>query len=98
MSPIASPRLISIGSQNAELAVIPASNVKHLMLHPRVVEAVEAGRFHVHAVEHVDQGIELLTGLPAGAADADGNYPEGSVNRAVQVRLQAFNEVRRASL
>ena len=75
--------------------LIPASNVKHLMLHPRVVDAVRDGRFHIHAVAHVDQGIELLTGVAAGTPDADGSYPEGTVNRAVQDRLAAFNEVRR---
>ncbi|PJK27448.1 Lon protease family protein [Minwuia thermotolerans] len=76
--------------------LIPASNVKHLMLHPRVVDAVREGRFHIHAVEHVDQGIELLTGTAAGQADDKGVYPEGTVNRAVQDRLKEFNDIRKA--
>jgi predicted ATP-dependent protease len=67
--------------------LIPEANVKHLMLRPRVVEAVEQGRFHLFAVETVDQGIALLTGLPAGEPDEHGVYPEGSVNRRVGDRL-----------
>jgi lon-related putative ATP-dependent protease len=75
--------------------VIPAANVKHLMLRRDVVAAVEAGRFRIHAVRHVDEGIELLTGVPAGTADAAGEYPEGSVNRRVRDRLRSFAERRR---
>jgi lon-related putative ATP-dependent protease len=67
--------------------LIPESNVKHLMLRHDVVEAVEEGKFHVYPVEHVDQGIELLTGRPAGERDEEGNYPEGSINALVEKRL-----------
>ncbi len=70
--------------------LIPATNVKHLMLRADVVDACREGRFHVYAVDHVDQGIEILTGVPAGAADDSGEYPIGSVNRAVSRRLAAF--------
>jgi len=76
--------------------LIPASNVKHLMLHRRVVEASEAGRFRIFAVETIDQGLEILTGLPAGARDADGCFPEGSVNARVEARLIELAEKRRA--
>ncbi len=75
--------------------LIPASNVKHLMLRRPVVEAVEAGRFHVYPVETIDQGIALLTGLDAGEPDADGRFPEGSVNRRVEDRLSELAEQRR---
>ena len=67
--------------------LIPASNVKHLMLRHDVVEAVAAGEFHVYPVAHVDEGIELLTGIPAGERSGDGNFPEHSVNGRVQRRL-----------
>lgn len=67
--------------------LIPAANVKHLMLDQRVVDAVSAGRFRVIAVETIDQGIEILTGVPAGVRDANGVYPEGSVNRRAEDRL-----------
>jgi lon-related putative ATP-dependent protease len=67
--------------------IIPASNRRHLMLDGRVISAVRDGRFHVWAVEGVDEGIELLTGLPAGEQGADGAYPEGTIHRRVHDRL-----------
>jgi lon-related putative ATP-dependent protease len=72
--------------------LIPASNVKHLMLRADVVEAAEKGLFHVWPVETVDEAVELLTGVPAGERGADGRYPEGSVNRRVDDRLASFAE------
>ncbi len=78
--------------------LIPASNVKHLMLAPRVVEAVRDGRFHVYPVHTVDEGIELLTGMPAGERRPDGTYPEGTVNRRVIDRLAEMAERRQAFL
>ena len=74
--------------------LIPAANVQHLMLRQDVVEAVEAGRFHLYPVETVDQGIEILTGLPAGELDEVGAYPEGSVNHLVKARLAELAEKR----
>jgi predicted ATP-dependent protease len=76
--------------------LIPASNVKHLMLHRRVVEAAEQGQFRIFAVETIDQGLEILTGQPAGARDADGSFPEGSVNARVEARLIELADKRRA--
>jgi lon-related putative ATP-dependent protease len=76
--------------------LIPQSNVKHLMLRQDVVEAVEAGEFHIYALTHVDQGIEILTGMPAGEPDEDGNYPEESINGRVKARLKALAEARQA--
>ncbi|MEO0730143.1 MAG: ATP-dependent protease, partial [Pseudomonadota bacterium] len=70
--------------------LIPAANAQHLMLRPDVVAACEAGKFAIHAVETIDQGIEILTGVAAGEVDADGRYPDGSVNGRVQARLEAF--------
>ena len=72
--------------------LIPASNVKHLMLRRDIVEAVEEGRFHIYAVETVDQGIEILTGKPAGEPDEEGEYPADSVNGRVLNRLQMMAE------
>ncbi|HSR71888.1 MAG TPA: ATP-binding protein [Kiloniellales bacterium] len=76
--------------------LIPQSNVKHLMLHRRVIDAVEAGRFHIYPVETIDQGLEILTGLPAGSRAADGTFPEGTFNRTVEDRLARLAEARRA--
>jgi len=74
--------------------LIPASNVKHLMLRRDVVQAVEGGQFYVYPVETVDQGIELLTDLPAGERDEEGNYPQGSINERVEKRLTELAEER----
>jgi hypothetical protein len=60
------------------------------MLRADVVEACRGGRFAVYPVESIDQGIALLTGVPAGEADDAGAYPLGSVNRAVAARIGAF--------
>jgi len=72
--------------------LIPASNVKHLMLRADVIEAVRAGSFHVWPVETVDQGMELLSGVPMGERTAEGEYPEGSVNALVASRLAELAE------
>lgn len=74
--------------------IIPASNVRHLMLRREVVDAVAAGRFHIYAVQTIDEGMSLLTGLPAGVAE-NNVYPAGSVNRLIQDRLNEFAEKRR---
>jgi lon-related putative ATP-dependent protease len=84
------------GMNGDQGVLIPASNVKHLMLRPDVVEAVAAGRFHVYPVETIDQGIELLTGVPAGEPDETGAFPAGSVNQRVEARLRELAERRLA--
>lgn len=70
--------------------LIPAANVKHLMLREDVVAACTAGQFRVFSVQSIDEGLEILTGKPAGARDDKGEYPIGSVNRSVEVKLQAL--------
>ncbi len=75
--------------------LIPASNVKHLMLRGDVVDAVRRGMFNVYAVTTIDEGIELLTGRRAGALRKDGTYPPDSVNRLVQDRLLELADKRR---
>ena len=76
--------------------VIPAPNVQHLMLRQDVVEAVEAGQFHVYSMQTVDQAIELLTGVPAGERDEEGNFSEGSINQLVEARLIELSAKQRA--
>ncbi|MHB1062620.1 MAG: Lon protease family protein [Thiobacillus sp.] len=70
--------------------LIPASNVAHLMLRQDVVDAAKAGRFHVYAVETVDQALELLTGVAVGTPDA-----EGSLDQRVAQRIKHLAELRR---
>ncbi|MBI4182498.1 MAG: AAA family ATPase [Proteobacteria bacterium] len=77
-------------------ALIPFANAKHLMLERKVVDAVKAGRFRVIPVKTIDQGIEVLTGIPAGERDANGAFPPGSLNQRVEARLVEFAEKRRA--
>jgi predicted ATP-dependent protease len=74
--------------------LIPASNLPHLMLQQRVIDAVEEGRFHIYPVETLDQGIAILTGVPAGEPDAEGHYPEESINGKVMARLSEMAEKR----
>ena len=70
--------------------MIPATNMRHLMLQDEVVEAVKAGKFRICAVKTIEEGIELLTGVPAGKRGKDGQYPEGTIYRGVVDRLKAF--------
>ena len=65
------------GLNGEQGVIVPAANRRHLMLDEHVVAAVREGRFHVWAVESVDQGIEILTGAPAGERSSDGAYPAG---------------------
>ena len=70
--------------------IIPRTNVKDLMLREDVLKAVDEGRFHVWAIDNVDDGIEILTGVKAGVMDKKGRYPRGTVNYAVQKNLEMF--------
>ncbi|MGI9416598.1 MAG: Lon protease family protein [Geminicoccaceae bacterium] len=67
--------------------IIPHTNVDNLMLRQDVIDSVEQGQFRVYAVETIDQGMELLTGEIAGTRDADGRFPEGTINRRIADRL-----------
>ena len=75
--------------------IIPRSNVQNLMLRQEVVQAAQQGAFHVYAVEHVDQALELLLDLPMGERDADGNYPQDSINGHIERRLAQLAAIRR---
>ncbi|HEX6541933.1 MAG TPA: AAA family ATPase, partial [Ktedonobacterales bacterium] len=68
--------------------LIPRANARNLMLRDDVVAAVEAGKFHIYAISTADEGIELLTGIPAGRPDRDNRYLEGTVNARVTQMLR----------
>lgn len=70
--------------------LIPEANRGQLMLRNDVLEATEQGKFHIYAVKHVDEGIEVLTGMPTGERNEDGEYPEGTINHKVEERLRSF--------
>lgn len=84
------------GLTGSQGVLIPASNIRNLMLRRDVVEAVAAEQFHVYPVATVDQGIEVLTGVPAGQRDAAGQFPAGSINYVVERRLSDFADRARA--
>ncbi|MFC1935602.1 Lon protease family protein [Chloroflexota bacterium] len=68
--------------------IIPASNVKNLVLRDDVVQAVRDDLFTIYAVETVEQGMEILTGVSAGESDENGSYPEGTLNYSINKRLE----------
>ncbi len=76
--------------------LIPASNVKHLMLRERVRQAVAEGRFHIYPVKTIDQCMEVLTGVAAGHRDAEGNFASGTINQRVTAQLAALASKRRS--
>ena len=76
--------------------LLPKSNVKNLVLRKDVVEAVRKGKFHIWAAETVDDGIELLTGIPAGTRSKSGHWTEKSIGARVDARLKHFAEQAKA--
>ncbi len=73
--------------------IIPQSNLDNLMLKDEVLAAVRAGQFHLYAVQTIDQGIEILTGVQAGQKDENGSYPEDSIFARADTKLQKFHQV-----
>jgi len=72
--------------------MIPHQNVNELALNDEVIDAVQQGKFHIYAVETIDQGIEILTDVPAGECNADGEYPVGSIHYLVSQQLKAYTD------
>ncbi len=75
--------------------LIPAANVEHLMLRDNVIDAARAGKFRIIPVRHIDEGIALLTGKPAGKRGKKGSFPKNSVNARVEATLRRYAEQRR---
>jgi predicted ATP-dependent protease len=86
----------AIGAKGNEGVLIPKTNVRNLMLNDQVREAVAKGKFHIYPVTTIDEGISLLTGVPAGKLRADGSYPKGTVNALVVARLNELAEKARS--
>jgi lon-related putative ATP-dependent protease len=86
------------GHMNGQGVIIPKANVRHLMLRHDVVEAVRAGSFRIYAISTIDEGMQILTGLPAGERDASGKFPERTVNHRVEARLITLAEKQIAAL
>jgi predicted ATP-dependent protease len=80
------------GMNGRQGVVIPVQNVKNLMLNKEVIAAVRERNFHIWAVSTIDEGIEILTGTPAGSLQTDGSWPEGTVNFLIDRRLREMAE------
>lgn len=85
------------GLNNKQGVIIPQQNVKHLMLKDEVIKAVEDGKFHIYAIETVEEGIEILTGLKAGEKDKEDKYPENTVFYKVDKKLRKYSKLARKS-
>ncbi len=81
------------GLKGNEGVMIPWQNVANLMLKDEVIEAVREGMFHIYPVKSIDEGIEILTGVPAGTRDENGNYPENTVFCMVQTKIEKFARI-----
>ena len=75
--------------------LIPKANVKNLMLRQDVIDAVSDKMFHIYPIETIEQGIEVLTGIPAGEMDEEGSFPEDTVNHRVIAWLEEMAETQR---
>jgi predicted ATP-dependent protease len=83
------------GLSTNQAVVIPASNVKHLMLRTEVVRAASEGQFRIYAIRHADEGIELLTGRAAGIRAPDSHFPAESINGLIEQKLRHYAGLRR---
>ncbi len=85
------------GLTGSQGVVIPQANIQNLMLNEDVMQAVAEGNFHIWAMETIDQGLALFSGLAVGVLDEQGNYPDDSLNGQVMRALAAFEEATRSS-
>ena len=72
--------------------IIPIQNVRNLHLTDEIIENVKEKKFHIYAVSTIDEGIEILTGVPAGKQNKDGKYPAGTINHLVYEKLKKYYE------
>lgn len=81
------------GLDGSHGVMIPVQNVENLQLNDDVVEAVKNNLFHIYAVSTIDEGIEVLTGVPAGKKDKDGKFPAGTVNYLAYEKLKKYAKI-----
>ena len=81
------------GLDGSHGVMIPVQNVNNLQLSDEVVEAVKNKKFHIYAISSIDEGIEVLTGVPAGKKDKDGKFPAGTINYLVYEKLKKYAKV-----
>lgn len=85
----------AFGLNGQQGVIIPRQNIRNLMLDEEIVNAVREKLFNIWAVDHIDQGLEILTGMPAGSKDENGMFPEDSIHGRVNRKLSEWNEKRR---
>lgn len=81
------------GLDGSHGVIIPIQNVNNLSLSDEIIEDVKIGKFHIYAISTIDEGIEILTGVPAGKKDINGRFPAGSINYLVQEKLKKYASV-----
>ncbi len=84
--------LCKVRGLNGHGVIIPRRNIKHLMLKQEVVDAVRDGKFFIYPIDKMEEGLEILTGMPAGELKEDSTYPEGTINYLVMKRLQEISD------
>ena len=80
------------GLNGEQGVMIPIQNVRNLHLSDEVIECVKNGKFHIYAISTIDEGIEILTGVPAGKQNKDGKFPAGTINYLVYEKLKGYYE------
>ena len=80
------------GLDKTQGVIIPRRNIKHLMLKQEVIDAVRDGKFSIYPIEKMEEGLEILTGMPAGELMEDKTYPENTINYLVMKRLNEISD------
>ena len=81
------------GLDGSHGVMIPVQNIDNLQLSDEIIQAVKEKKFHIYAVSTIEEGIEVLTGVPAGKKDKDGHFPAGTVNRLVYEKLKKYAKI-----
>ena len=81
------------GLDGSHGVMIPVQNIDNLQLSDEIIQAVKDKKFHIYAVSTIEEGIEVLTGVPAGKRDKDGHFPAGTVNRLVYEKLKKYAKI-----
>jgi len=81
------------GLDGSHGVIIPQKNVNNLHLSDEVIDAVKNGDFHIYAISTIEEGIEILTGVPAGKRDENGHFPAGSINYLAYEKLKKYAEI-----
>ena len=86
------------GLDGSHGVMIPIQNIDNLQLSDEIIQAVKEKKFHIYAVSTIEEGIEVLTGVPAGKKDKDGHFPVGTINHLVYEKLKKYAKVNAKNL